>query len=624
MKLKSLFLCMLGAAVLVGCNNEIDGGDYPLDEFGKPIIEGESTSMSLSLKLAKPNTYAGGSSVAGSGNENTINNAALFIYKLDGTPEAMAFLASIHATDDINSITSTPYITVQCKSGQKLVYLAVNIGTGTGAGTLINAGVSATNTNAGNLFVGLNWNNTDASGFYGPRFFNAYTDAASPAVAHEPLNAAIWATTSSYELETSLTTYTPTGISANPLIQALSGGGVVANGALTGIGSLYLMSNWGDASTQPSDTLIGTGTNYVSTCLFTLAPGISADDSRAATADVTNANGENALLINIQRAVAKVSVSGLTGGTSENAGSGSNAGTFVPGANWALGNINRSEYPFQMWSGKIVRSTRYGENVAILPKASNANWSNKMDNSRWVAAAESYEDQNLTTPATVATINSAANQAFGTSNLVLSTENNNGQTYNQYSTFIVFSGLYTPASYITGVSNVGVVSTATTAPSYAVPNTSMFYVSSYGSDGLFFHGEAALRQYICFTVLGKPSSTNPLTDTDVLDAQAVLMETSGMQQAKLQEYVGGICFYRVWVRDPGASEAANKILVRRNHIYEIAISSINGPGIGNPNDIIDPHPEEPDEIEEADTYVTATVNIMQWHVVSHSTGVILD
>ncbi|MDR0835991.1 MAG: fimbria major subunit, partial [Tannerella sp.] len=70
--------------------------------------------------------------------------------------------------------------------------------------------------------------------------------------------------------------------------------------------------------------------------------------------------------------------------------------------------------------------------------------------------------------------------------------------------------------------------------------------------------------------------------------------------------------------------AANKILVRRNHVYQVNITKIKGPGIGDPNDIIDPDPKEPEPIEEADTYVTVEIQIMKWHIVAQETEVGLD
>jgi hypothetical protein len=90
-------------------------------------------------------------------------------------------------------------------------------------------------------------------------------------------------------------------------------------------------------------------------------------------------------------------------------------------------------------------------------------------------------------------------------------------------------------------------------------------------------------------------------------------------QAKLQAYYKGQCFYRINVKDDTAVEDANKFLVRRNHIYNINVTKFNGPGIGNPGSIVTPNPAlPPGELGEADTYVTATINVLPWHRVNQN------
>ncbi|MDR3308621.1 MAG: fimbria major subunit, partial [Tannerella sp.] len=56
----------------------------------------------------------------------------------------------------------------------------------------------------------------------------------------------------------------------------------------------------------------------------------------------------------------------------------------------------------------------------------------------------------------------------------------------------------------------------------------------------------------------------------------------------------------------------DEVLVRRNHVYDININKIKGPGIGNPNSIIIPSPTVP----ELDTFVSAEIKILDWHKVS--------
>ncbi|MDR2917716.1 MAG: fimbria major subunit [Tannerella sp.] len=628
MKFKSLFLGMLGAAVMVSCNNDaIDGPNGGPSGGGSKVVEGESTVASFAFNLQKPGgTYSGDGFEDGATQESAISNVAMFIYKLDGTPEAMAYLAPA----DWANATTGQKITVKCKSGEKLIYVAANFGadalvvTGTGGGTTSNSVTPG--------FFGKNWNETLN---YGPRFMTAYTDA--DGTPHEPLNAPIWSTgASNIALETTTPVYAPTGTSADGLIKALTGNGVPGNGVLTGVStSYYLMTNWGDASTQPADTILG-GTpanSYQATVKFTLLPGISADDSRVA-------GGDNNLKVNIQRAIAKISVAPITLAVQNAAGStATNSGVFVPDTKWAVGNINRSQYPFQVWSGNVVRSTRYNDIAPIVPISGNNNWSNKLDNSRFVSTTatptQTYEAQNLTVMATRTQINTTAtqNQLFGDANYALVTECNNSQTYNHYSTFVVFAGQYKPSSYITTVSNVGTITTASAFPASWPATTpqgstdTICYVGSFNSgDGQFFLGRKALQEYVCYKLNAGTgiAPQDPYTDPGVAAYINNLKVTSAAKQADLQEYYQGYCFYRIWIDDPTVSEAANQVLVRRNHIYKVSISNILGPGIGDPNNIIDPHPEEPDPIKEADTYVTATIEVMKWHIVNQATDIDLN
>jgi hypothetical protein len=375
------------------------------------------------------------------------------------------------------------------------------------------------------------------------------------------------------------------------------------------------MSNWGDAYTQQA--------GIVSTVKFTLEPSISPADSRNATADATNANQKNALKINVQRAVAKVALEIASAALASNAaGVSSSQGTFVPDTKWAAGNINMSEYPFQMWDGgSTVKSTRYDDVAPILPASGNQNWANKLDNSRWGGSA--YAAQGLTVTGVQTAITASANNVtFGSANRVLVTENNNRSTYNHYSTFVVFAGQYKPNKYVVEVDNTGAVKDSmifpaqwATAPA-VVPQggttDTMYFVNSIDT---FFLGKKALQEYIGWKILNIATTADPYTDAAVATWIANAKLTTSNQPANLQEYYRGYCFYRVWIRDSGATLSPNKILVRRNHIYNINITNILAPGIGNPNDIIDSHPENLEPIGDTDTYLTAQINILNWLLV---------
>jgi hypothetical protein len=617
MRFKSLFLGMLGAAVFVGCNNESPIGGSEIEEGATGI----STSATFELKFAVPGTYAGDADRDGTAAENVVNDVALVIYKLDGTPEAIGYLTST----DFNTVSRK--FTLKCYSGEKLIYLAANLG----GDRLVSTGLTASN--ALDPYIGLDW-----------------TDPANAATrkTFAELNSPIWGTTTGpnfiaaqptlppFTGDPTLGAYVPTGATADTLIQALSGGGTFGNGVLfprtTVNDQAFLMTNWGDASQQTPDDGGGAGTTYASTCKFTLKPAISADDSRNDPASPTNA-GKNALLINIQRALAKVVVRPLASTVLSPAGEGSNAGVFVPEAKWAAGNINRSTYPFQQYEGSIIKSTRYADTAAIVPFNTNQNWDKKIDNTRWIPAGQSYAAQNLTVNGVITTLGGAKNVNFNDS--IYLTENNNANTLDAYTTFILFAGRYRPASYIAGVNNTGNITTATAFPTEWTAGTpgpttntasgetnvdTMFFVQSFDANGLFFLGKQALRQYICWRVLNLGAQATP-DSVAVTNYIAGLKLTPNSTNSDLQAYYRGYCFYRVWIRDASAASAANKTLVRRNHIYEVNITKIKGPGIGDPNDIIDPDPSTVELIEEAETYVTATINLMKWHVVEQDTEV---
>jgi hypothetical protein len=386
------------------------------------------------------------------------------------------------------------------------------------------------------------------------------------------------------------------------------------------------MSNWGDAFSQPSDD-VTSGTDYASTCKFNIKPNVPALESRNATPDATNSNGKNALLINIQRALALIAMEAIPSSVLDNVGSGSNAGIFVPDAKWAVGNISMGEYPFQVFENGIVKSANYYETASLFTASE---WKRRMDNSRWIPAGKSYDQQNLTVTEVINQINTnPANQLFGTTNKALITENNNKITLTHYSTFVLYSGQYQPKKYVSDVSVLGVPQLldgpiSWPATGSGIASDTLYYVQSFDTHGLFFRGKLPLQKYIGYVKLGMPATATPADSLSVANYIVTLGTASGSLQADLQAYFQGRCFYRGWIRDSGATSAANKILVRRNHIYYLSVTNINGPGIGNPNDIIDPTPSEFLPIEEADTYATAQIRIMNWHIVNQSMSNGLD
>jgi hypothetical protein len=246
---------------------------------------------------------------------------------------------------------------------------------------------------------------------------------------------------------------------ADGLIKALSGDGVPSGGVLFGSnGSGYFMSNWGDNNSDPDDVATS-GTSYQSTVKFNIKPSITAASSRAATPDMTNANMQNALKINVQRALAQFAMETIPTQVLNNAGtppssggadSLDNRGVFVPEAKWAVGNICTSTYPFQQFDGSKLKGTLY-DSIGAIPVDgvfnSNMDWSKQLDNTRWIPSSKTYGQQNLTVNDVLTQLSSCtSNQAFGINNRVLVTENSNKNTLNAYTTFVLYAGQYKPIS----------------------------------------------------------------------------------------------------------------------------------------------------------------------------------
>jgi hypothetical protein len=569
-----------------------------------------------------PTVYSGDYDQAGSANENAIHDVAMFIYKLDGTPEAMGYMT-------LTDFAAYQKITVKCYSGTKLIYVAANLG----GDKLIAHGQGTTSNTASPDYLGVDW-----------------TDPVSIATSKpfSEINAPLWSTgASTFQIQTT-TSYTPTSTTADGLIKALSGDGTPSNGVLNGIygsGSGYFMSNWGDKDYQTSDFSSITGSTYLSTCIFTIRPSTTAEESRNATPDMSNYNGKNALWINVQRALAQIAMETIPIAVLNNAGTQpsnfggdtlDNRGVFVPEQKWAVGNINTSTYPFQQFDGMKLKGTLY-DSIGAIPfayaESSNPNWSKQMDNSRWIPTFKTYEQQDLSVNEVLAQLNScSSNQTFGINNRVLVTENNNKYTLNAYTTFVLYAGRYKPNKYVINVDNVGNITYATGNPapdpvwSPADGRDTMYYIQSTDTTGIFIWGKDNLKRYIGWCVLHTSPNYDPATTPSshseiseyysIIDCILNFKSTTGNIPPKLQEYWHGYCFYRGFVRDVSAELGPNICSVRRNHIYQISVTSLKGPGIANPNDIIDPHFYDIEPIEEFETYSTVSINVMHWHIIN--------
>lgn len=82
-------------------------------------------------------------------------------------------------------------------------------------------------------------------------------------------------------------------------------------------------------------------------------------------------------------------------------------------------------------------------------------------------------------------------------------------------------------------------------------------------------------------------------------------------------YTGGICYYGYWMKQNinGASVAQQYAIKRNNH-YNVSISSVDGPGDPTEDDVLN----KPDEIE-ADSYMKAIIEVLNWNVVDIEGGI---
>ena len=642
MKLKVFFLGMFAAAALMSCNNDvlIDGPDGPnrgLEGTG----ESTHATFNLNFKGGK-GTYAGSEEFSAEARETAVADAAVYIYKWDGAnmaPEAMAYLTAGSALGELGSPES---VTLMVKNGWKKIFVACNIGHTPAPALLVaNGGAFTTAIDTG-VVLGTN--------------FSA-------------LNQILYSTATNVAL-TAPASGTVNGGSAG-LIRALAGGSITqASGVLfsttaysstTGSESFCLMTNWDG----PDDLNTG-GYDYPSKCLFELLPNISAATSKA--------GGQNHVEIGVQRAFAKISLRITADNdipsnsatapyySSEEDGS---KGRFTPWTNsssesiWSLGGINKSTRPFQVFAGtqSAVASPNYalatGDTIFSLTPTTSDLWYDNYDNTRVFGTTKVYYTNSNTVANVKTTMETAgnnlalspANAGTGTPavpfNFAMCTEN--GTEFPQLhdkGTYVIVGGVYAPKNVLTDLDQSGVTTNAPekgwngATPVVNVSSTgydvNTYFGLTYGATGsgtdtlyylvaekVFIFGTENLHKYYAWELQLDKDETDPYNNVNAAVANAINIAKTNNA---LFGYYLGQCFYRVWVKDPQAaltSSAQDEVLVRRNHVYDINISKIKGPGIADPNSII--KPGEP--IPELDTFVTAEINILDWHKVNQDAEV---
>lgn len=112
-----------------------------------------------------------------------------------------------------------------------------------------------------------------------------------------------------------------------------------------------------------------------------------------------------------------------------------------------------------------------------------------------------------------------------------------------------------------------------------------------------------------FYVLRKTDGTN-LIYADNTEAQTAQQSAAG---STVKTYTGGLCYYRVNLRDITKTVLKEKYCVLRNNYYKINITQINSLG---GNSTTDPEvivPTDPDTPLETETHISANILIAPWN-----------
>lgn len=91
--------------------------------------------------------------------------------------------------------------------------------------------------------------------------------------------------------------------------------------------------------------------------------------------------------------------------------------------------------------------------------------------------------------------------------------------------------------------------------------------------------------------------------------------TSNNANAVIVKYTGGVCYYPLYLADDaqGANLVAKRT-VKRNSYFYVTINKVNGPGANTPDGVI----TDPDKPLETETYIEATIDILDWDVINQN------
>ena len=625
MKLKFLFLGMVAAAFMFNsCNNDvIEPAEGNLYFNGEEILPSKGIKTYVAFTLPdKASLRSGTATDAGLPYESQLSgDAAAFIYKWDGTnanPESYAYLTSTGFT------TITDKVVLKTTDGTKKIFVALNIG--------------------------------DPTTFFGAMSTTPQDEGDDFSITYSALNRVLWAqpgTLTATDPGWQFTALTPgVASSANGLIEALAGGsvsrtdGLLRTHANAAADEYFLMSNW-DNTRKDSIFPPGTSGSYDPTCVFTLLPDVPKSDVQPP------GSTKNQAVINVQRAVAKVTLSisapyvDVTNTwtyVSDAADSTGSKGRFLPwGAAsvtakgyWVIGNINKESTVFQEFQSGSIFDANY--DYISCAVGSNDDWYKNFDNTR-IYAANTYGTSTVSDVKT--TMSTAPNYSVIGADYQYVTENAQAYTagYQDNSTYALFGGQYIPQFWISKVIQAKVptndpmivynnyvipaLDSVTGQQYYGPEYTPVPYPPSLSNNDedsifyhtglqLFFYGKDNVAKYYAW--VEKRGATDVINQSPTPESEQGIIDEINIDinAGSLIKYFQGNCFYRVFVKDEDAQFSNERVLVRRNHMYDIDIAKILGPGIADPNLIITP--EKP--VLPVETYLAISIQIQEWHKIT--------
>ncbi len=432
------------------------------------------------------------------------------------------------------------------------------------------------------------------------------------------LNNILASTSSGFELQSSLTLSSGTEGGGAGLIKTMAGGAFsVSNGLLNTMTSYtnntcFFMSNWDGANIEVSPT-----EKLTSDCLFTIVPDISLEDSKNSPIGTNNH-----IKIGLQRGVAKVSFRITADGTSTNESAGyagpyyssvsdGSKGRFTPWkmdgkSVWALGNINKHMYPFQTNLGGDIASPNYsltsGDTVNWGNPSSSSNWYASYDNTRVFGTGKKYgtssfgisDMKNAMLSAGNYTLISDASGSDHAQVYVFCTENGTEHPQLQdKATFVMIGGEYRPENWISDVkrnqtvgnkpylgwnglsANIGVQNVY--GSTYSEPLWNDDEMIYYLSDlKVFIHGKRNLYAYYAYEKGIDVSCEEKQLLANTLISNKVYQDEQG---ELVKSYYRGQCVYKKYITDESEPSLQNKVLVRRNFIYDVNLTNIKGPEV---------------------------------------------